>query len=67
MGFLGGSDGKEKSACNVGDLSSIPGLRRSPGGGHDNLLQYYCQENPVDIGAWWVYKESDMTEMTEHA
>ena len=32
-GFPGGSDGKE-SSCNVGDLGSIPGSGRSPGGGH---------------------------------
>ena len=38
LGFSGGSDGKE-SACNVGDLGLIPGLRRSPGGGHGNSLQ----------------------------
>ena len=44
-GFPGGSAGKE-SACNAGDLSSIPGLGRSPGGGHGNLLQYSCLENP---------------------
>ena len=37
MGFPGDSDGKE-SACNVRDLGSIPGLGRSPGGGHGNLL-----------------------------
>ena len=36
--FLGGSDGKE-STCNVGHLGSIPGLGRSPGGGHSNPLQ----------------------------
>ena len=41
----GGSDGK-LSACNVGDLGLIPGLGRSPGGGHGNLLQYSCLENP---------------------
>ena len=45
MGFPGGSDGKE-SACNVGDLGLIPGLGRSPGGGHGNPLQYSCLENP---------------------
>ena len=50
MGFLcvgipGGSDGKE-SACNAGDLGLIPGLGRSPGGRHGNLLQYSCLENP---------------------
>ena len=44
-GFPGGSDGKE-SACNVGDLGSIPVLGRSPGGGHGNPLQYSCLENP---------------------
>ena len=43
--FLGGSGGKE-SACNVEDLDSIPGLGRSPGGGHGNLAQYSCLENP---------------------
>ena len=40
-----GSDGKE-SACNAGDLSSILGLGRSPGGGRGNPLQYSCLENP---------------------
>ena len=42
--FPGGSDGKE-SACNAGDLGSISGLGRSPGGGHGNRLQYSCLEN----------------------
>ena len=45
LGFPGGSGGKE-SACNVGDLGSIPGLGRTPGGGHGNLLQYSCLEKP---------------------
>ena len=40
-GYPGDSDGKE-SACNVGDLGSIPGLGRSPGRGHGNPLQYSC-------------------------
>ena len=44
-GLPGGSACKE-SACNVGDLGSIPGLERSPGGGHGNPLQYSCLENP---------------------
>ena len=51
MGFPGASDGKE-STCNAGDLSSIPGLGRSPGGGHGNPLRYSCLENPMDRGAW---------------
>ena len=53
--FPGGSDGKE-SACSAGDLGSIPGLGRSPGGGHGYLLQYSCLENSMDR------KESGMTE-----
>ena len=44
-GFPGNSAGKE-SACNAGDPGSIPGLGRSPGGGHGNPLQYSCLENP---------------------
>ena len=51
MGFPGGSVGKE-SACDAEDLSSIPGLGRSPGGGPGNPLQYSCLENPMDRGAW---------------
>ena len=51
LGFPGGSEVKA-SACNVGDLSSIPGLGRSPGEGNDNLLQYSFLENPMDGGAW---------------
>ena len=66
LSFLCGSDGKE-SACNVGDLGSISGLGRSPGGGHGNSLQYTCLENPHEqrslVGySPWGCKESDMTE-----
>ena len=50
--FLLGSEVKA-SACNVGDLGSIPGLGRSPGEGNGNQLQYSCLENPMDRGAWW--------------
>ena len=46
-GFPGGSDGKE-SACNTGDLGSIPGLGRSPRKGDGNPLQYSYLENPMD-------------------
>ena len=45
--FLGGSDGKA-SDCNAGDLGSIPGLERSPGGGNGNPPQYSCLENPME-------------------
>ena len=51
LGFPGGSDSKE-SACDVGDLGSIPGSGRSPGEGNGNPLQYSCLENPMDREAW---------------
>ena len=51
LGFSGGSDGKE-TACNAGDLSSTPGLGRSPGEGNDNPVWYSCLRNPIDRGAW---------------
>ena len=66
MGFPGGS-GKE-SACNAEDPGSVSGLRRSPGEGHGNPLQYSCLETPLDRGASWVIvhkiAESDTTEAT---
>ena len=52
LGFPGGSVGKE-SACNAGDLGSIPGLGRFPGEGNSNPLQYTCLENPMDGRAWF--------------
>ena len=51
-GFPGGAGGKE-SACNAGDPGLIPGLGRSPGGGHGNQLQYSCLENYMNRGDWW--------------
>ena len=41
------------SACNAGDLGSIPGLGRSPGEGNGNPLQYSFLENPMEREAWW--------------
>ena len=40
------------NAGDIGDVGSIPGSARSPGGGHGNLLQYSYLENPVDRAAW---------------
>jgi len=37
-----------------GDPGSIPGPGRSPGEGNGYQLQYSCQENSMDRGAWWV-------------
>ena len=51
-GFPCSSGGKE-SACSAVDLGLIPGLRRSPGEGNGNPLQYSCLENPMEGGAWW--------------
>ena len=51
MGFPGVSDNKE-SACSAGDLSSIPGLGRSPGERSGFPLHYSGLENPMDRGAW---------------
>ena len=39
-------------SVNAGDMSLIPGWRRSPGEGNDNSLQYSCLENPMDRTAW---------------
>ena len=67
-GFPDGSEGKE-SICNAGDpgeLGSIPGSGRSPGGGHGNTQQYSYLKSPVDRGTWWAtvqrVTESDRTE-----
>ena len=58
MGFPCGSPGKE-SACNSGDLGSIPGLGRSPGEGKGHLLQHSGLENSMDSP--WGRKELDRT------
>ena len=60
-GFPGASDSKE-SACNVGDLGSIPGLGRFPGGGNGNPLQYSFLENTHRQRNSWGCKGSDITE-----
>ena len=66
VSFPSGSDSKE-SACKAGDLGLIPGLGRSPGGGHGNSLQYSCLEYPHGQRSLVScsprdHKESDTTE-----
>ena len=61
LGFLCGSAGKE-SACNVGDLGSIPGLERCPGEGKGSPLQYSGLENSMDCISVWGHEESARTE-----
>ena len=56
------------NAGDIRDTGSIPGLGRSPGGGHGRPLQYSCLENPMDRGAWQAtvdrVTESDTTKVT---
>ena len=62
----------KNSLANAGDMrhaGSIPGLGRSPGGGHGNRLKHSCLENPMERGAWLatvqgVAKNSDTTKAT---
>ena len=71
LGFPCGSSDKE-SACNVGDLGSVPGLGRSPGEGNSNLLQYSSTpvllprksqgQRSLVVCSPWGREESDMTE-----
>ena len=55
MGFPGGSVVTilPANARDSGDLDSVLGLGRFPGGGNGNPLQYSCLENPMDRGVWW--------------
>ena len=69
LGFPGGSDNKEsacadskESACNAGDLGSIPGLGRSPGEGKVYPLQCSGMENSMDCISPWGRRELNMTE-----
>ena len=41
------------NAEDIRDMGLIPGMGRSPGGGHGNPLVYFCLENLMDRGAWW--------------
>ena len=56
----------KEATFNSRDLGLIPGLGRSPGGGHGNPLQNSCLRIHMDRGPWWVIvrgvSESDTTE-----
>ena len=56
----------KEPTCNTGDVGSVAGSGRFPGGGYDNPLQYSCLGNAMDREAWqatvWGHKESDTTE-----
>jgi len=59
LGGLPRSLSGKESACQAGDVGSIPRSGRSHGEGNSSPLQYSCLRNPIDRGAWWVVKESD--------
>ena len=63
-GFPGSSVSKE-SACNSGDLGSIPGSGRSPGEGNGYPFQYYCLKISMDRGAWWTTVHGGTKRQTE--
>ena len=69
-GFPGDASGKEPAwqRRRHKRVRLDPWVRKIPGGGHGNALQYSCLENPMDSGTWWVtvysVEESDMTEAT---
>ena len=46
------SSGVKNPPANAGELNSIPGSGRSPGGRNENPLQYSCLGNPMDRGTW---------------
>ena len=56
------------NAGDIRDVGLIPGLGRSPGGGHENPLQCSCLEDPMDRKPWWAitwgHKESGVTAVT---
>ena len=58
------------SAGRAADTGLVPGLGRSPGGGHENPLLHSCLEDPMERGAWWAtahgVAESDTTEQLNH-
>ena len=52
MALSGGKKNLPANAEDLRDASLVPGSGKSPGGGHDNPLQYSCLENPMDRGTW---------------
>ena len=51
-GFSPGGASRKNPPANAGNMGSIPGSGRSPGGGHGNPLQHFCLEDPMNRGAW---------------
>ena len=53
------------NAGDIKDMGSVPGLGRPHRGGHGNLFQYSCLENPVDRGAWYTIVHSVTKSQTQ--
>ena len=71
-GFSGGSVVKNSpaNAGDAGDIGSIAGLGRSPGGGNVNPLQSSCLENPMDRGVWRLqsmWSQKSQTQLSTHS
>ena len=66
MGLSCSSDVKD-SACNAGDLGSIPRSGRFPVEGNGNTLQYSSLENSMDRGAWWAIVHGTAKSQTQHS
>jgi len=50
--------------ADAGDMSSVPGLGRSPTEGNGNPFQYFCLGNPLDRWAWWATVHGDVKSRT---
>ena len=53
VGLPGGASGRESACQDVRESGLVPGLGRSPGGGHGNPFQYSCMENPMNKETRW--------------
>ena len=67
MGFPGGKavENPPGNAGDAGDVGSVPGSGRAPGGGNGNLLQYSCLEKSMDRGAWLATVHGDSKSLTQ--
>ena len=64
-GFTAGGSVVEESTCQCRSAGLIPGLEKSLGEGNGNPLQYSCQENSVDRGAWWAIVHTVTKSLTQ--
>ena len=65
FGIIQGASDNKESPCNARDLGLIPGSGRSPGEGNGYPLQYFCLENSMDKGVWWVTAHGAQKSLTQ--